>query len=1080
MFSIKQSFADCSTCPLLDCNSCIMETNCEKDLSLVDLVIVAENPGKDEIVKKVPLIGTAGQTFRKLFYKYNLNKLNYLMTNTVLCQTLNQDGTTGNPTDDVINRCKKNCFNIIEVCKPKLILLMGSSPMKAFGISKDGITKFRGQMFKWKNYDVLLTVHPQYVNYNRNTYSEKFEEDIAKVNEILGVSGKSFKAVEKEKVIKTGINRYKIPDKFYNKDYRLIDIQYLGKTDEILYVFRDKNNKKVFHKMNDDYYYYKPKDDIEGRKVIPFENLNCYKTKYKLKSGLDPENTYDGDIRLTVKHAQDYYYYNIEDCPDTNMNIMFIDIEVYNGKYLGFPHPSIARWPICMITAKYHDKPTVFVLDNGTEKVKDIEGTNVLTYKTEKDLMKGFIEYFVNCDPDFCSGWNFIQFDMDYIYNRCKKIEVNYNKLSKVGEVYVDGSKYLCNIPGVVPLDMEFLYKSFAREKREMYKLGFIAKVEKLRTTKMELPGVGAAAISRAYEKNINMLTEYNIRDVEVLVELDQKLKHITLLNEIRKICCSSFDGSSSPMSRLDSLVVNFLKEKGLASKNTNPHKSEVEFEGAFVKDPLRGVHDWIVDFDFTSLYPSLIQTYNIGLNSFDFKLEDYRMGYDFVYNRDNLPDKIVIIEDPTYHHKQVTINKEDLIKRVSDNNLVWTITGCFFKNHDNALSYYAEVLQDLLSSRKVYKKKMFEAGEKGDDFEEAMFDNKQQVYKILANALYGILGNKSFRFFNIDLARSITLSGQEAIKHSILNGNAYVEKIKENREYREPNMITKKEMYEDLSRRTEHVITGDTDSLFITYENLDLSSDPLEEIFKMNNEIQIFLNNFIKNITINYHNVPSERNKLELKNELVIKRGLYLQKKRYANYILFKEGHRKEEIKAMGLETKRSDFPNYTKKKLDLLLELILKSDKLSISKLQDLAERTELDIFKKIKDGSKEIARPVNWVKKISEYKTVPQGVRAMDTWNKLMYSTFDVGTKGYMFKIRGIDDTIAPSEFLDKYENMFLRNGIQLKEIAVPDEEPRLPKWIIPNEREMLKFCWQDRYKLLMEPLLEVDTIDEVMIV
>jgi len=1079
MFSIKQSFTDCLVCPLLDCNSCILEANCEDDLSKVDLIIIAENPGKDEIVKEVPLIGTAGQTFRKYFVKYKLNRLNYLITNTVLCQTLDQDGTTTNPTDDVIDRCKNNCFNIINKCKPKLILLMGSSPMKAFDIATSGITKLRGNVFKWNDYDVLLTVHPQFVNYNRKTYTEKFESDISKVNEILGVSEKSFKFSNKEKPIKSGVYKYKIPDKFYTNDYRLIDVQYLGKTDEVLYVFRDKDNKKVFHKMNDDYCYYKPKEGVEDRKIVSFESLNCYMTKYKLKSTLDPENTYEGDIKLTVKHAQDYYYHNKEECPDTDMNIMFADIETYTGKYLGFPTATKANFPICMICAKYHDKPTVFVLDNKVEEVKEREGVDIFVYNTEKELMRGFINYFRECDPDYVTGWNFINFDMEYIYTRCGKIGVNYNKLSRIGDVYVDGHKYLCNIPGVVPLDMEFLYKSFSREKREMYKLGFIAKIEKLKTTKMELKGVGGKAISDAYDNDINKLIEYNIRDVEVLVELDNKLKHITLLNEIRRICCSSFDGSSSPMGRLDSLIVNFLKEKGFGSKNADPHKVDSEFVGAYVKEPLRGVHEWIVDFDFTSLYPSIIQTYNIGLNSFEFKFKDYGIGYDFSFNQDNLPEKIIIIEDPTYSQKEVEVNKEDLIKRVSDNKLVWTITGCFFKQHDKELSYYAEVLQSLLSSRNTYKDKMFEAGDKGDNFAEAMFDNKQQVFKILANALYGILGTSAFRFFNIDLARSITLSGQESIKFSILNGNAYVEKLIKQRNYIQPDILTKKEMYEDMRRRTEHIITGDTDSLFLTYENLLLETkDPLKTIFKTNDEIQEFLNKFMEELVINNHNVPIERNKLRLKNELIIKRGLYLQKKRYANYILYKEGHEENKIKAMGLETKRSDFPNYTKKTLDKLLELILKSDKLSINKIQEFAEKSELDIFNKILKGEKVIARPVNWVKKMSTYKKIPQGVISMNNWNKLMYNTFSQGTKGYMFKIRGIDEFEAPDDFLNRYDREFLSKGKKLTEIAIPDEEPHLPKWIIPDVKAMLKFCWQDRYKLMMDPLIEVDTIDEVM--
>ena len=150
MFSIKKSFANCLECDLLNCPSCILETNCEKDLSKVDIIFIAENPAQSEVKSEVPLIGRSGQTFRKFFKKFKLDKLNYLITNVVLCQTINPDGTTGNPTDDVIEKCKVNCMKLIEVCNPKLVVLLGTSPMKAFDIAKSGITKIHGNVLKWK------------------------------------------------------------------------------------------------------------------------------------------------------------------------------------------------------------------------------------------------------------------------------------------------------------------------------------------------------------------------------------------------------------------------------------------------------------------------------------------------------------------------------------------------------------------------------------------------------------------------------------------------------------------------------------------------------------------------------------------------------------------------------------------------------------------------------------------------------------------------------------------------------------------------------------------------------------------
>ena len=96
MISLKQSFANCASCELLDAPSCILETNCEANICNVDIIFIAENPGKDEVKINPPrpLVGKAGKLFRKYFKKYGFDKMNYLLTNIVLCQTINKDDRT--------------------------------------------------------------------------------------------------------------------------------------------------------------------------------------------------------------------------------------------------------------------------------------------------------------------------------------------------------------------------------------------------------------------------------------------------------------------------------------------------------------------------------------------------------------------------------------------------------------------------------------------------------------------------------------------------------------------------------------------------------------------------------------------------------------------------------------------------------------------------------------------------------------------------------------------------------------------------------------------------------------------------
>jgi len=1073
MFSIKSSFADCSTCSLLDAPSCILESN-SIDPYDVEVVFVSENPGKEETKGEVPLIGKAGQVFRVPFNRFIKNSFKWLLTNCVLCMTINKDGTTGNPTDEIIRRCRENCFKMIEVCKPKLVVLMGAAPMKAFGIAEGGITNLRGQMFKWKDFDVLLTVHPSFVNRNQS-YKGKFEDDIKKAAEILGANLKPTLKVDESSLKKKGVFHYKIPSKFYLDEYRLVDVQFLEKSNEVLYIFRDKANKKVFYKVPDDFYCYQCPEGVESRKVVKFDDLYQIKVPYKQRMNLDPDITYEGDVKLTVKHAMDYFIQNQGEASEADLNVMFLDIESYS-KTKEFPNAEEAKYPICMLTYSFHGDVITYVVDNKVllqdQKVPDVKKqNNVIVYKSEREMLNTFIKDFRRLDPDILTGWNCVGFDIPYIVNRCKKLGIMSTMLSKFNEINMDMARGYADIMGVVVLDQLTLYRRFTFTKKENYKLDTIAMEEVGRGKKY-----GGEEFSPLFEKDVNEAIEYNRGDVSLLVDLEKTVKHIALQNELRKICYSCFRGTQSTMGQLDSLIVSFLKRRGFASKNAGIHEEAVKFEGAFVKETTTGIHDFIVDFDFTSLYPNLVLTYNIGVNTFVMKFKDTENGYFFVYNKDKLPEKVSIIVDPLFKAQEVEVTKEQLIRKVEESKLVYTVSGCFFKPHNQEISFYGEIIDFLLSTRKDFKDLMFKAKESGQDKEKEMYNIRQLVMKVLANAMYGVLGNSAYRFFARDCARSITLSGQEAIKTVILAGDNYIESLKSNSSYVEPKKLTIQEMYGDRIPATKYIITGDTDSLFATFRDfgLDMNKERNElilEIMERCDKIQKFLNGEVVTKLVSLHNVPLERNKLNLKNELVISRGLFLAKKCYAINVISQEGRSTDEIISMGIETKRSDFPNYTKECLNELLNLVLKSETISLSRIFQFVKNKEKEITKLVSEGDKAVARPVSFTKKVKDYKKVPQGVVSMLNWNELEYVAFQPGGRGYLFKIQGVDLEKAPKEVVQKYDEKFLKKGKKLEVVCVPTEESKLPNYYIPDVKSMVKFAWDDRVLRLLEPLTSV---------
>ncbi len=128
------------------------------------------------------------------------------------------------------------------------------------------------------------------------------------------------------------------------------------------------------------------------------------------------------------------------------------------------------------------------------------------------------------------------------------------------------------------------------------------------------------------------------------------------------------------------------------------------------------------------------------------------------------------------------------------------------------------------------------------------------------------------------------------------------------------------------------------------------------------------------------------------------------------------------------------------------------------------------EPEFMKAVRDGDKTIARPITWGKELKDYKTITQGVKAMQAWNAIMYNIHKKGVKGYMYWISGIDREKAPEDVLKRFEK-YVGDGNQVKVIAMPDEEAKLPDYFIPDMKSTMSFVFKDRYELMLQPLMNV---------
>lgn len=229
--------------------------------------------------------------------------------------------------------------------------------------------------------------------------------------------------------------------------------------------------------------------------------------------------------------------------------------------------------------------------------------------------------------------------------------------------------------------------------------------------------------------------------------------------------------------------------------------------------------------------------------------------------------------------------------------------------------------------------------------------------------------------------------------------------------------------------------------------------------------KLQDVLNEKLLSKFIELHNIPKDRSEFYSKQEIVAKRGYFLDvKKKYALRVVNKEGVPVEKIEETGLVTRRSDYPSFTKEKLKTIFNYLLMEEKIPFGLISKYIKEIELEIKGLILSGQKCIARPASFSKELESYKKIPYQVEGMNVWNILEYKYFIPGTKGYLFRITGIDPYIAPKRVIDRMGKIK-----EFKWIAIPYEENSLPNYYKIDIDQMLSVAWTDRVKEFLKPVL-----------
>ena len=782
--SSKQNDESCKQCGLYNRPIVTFDSN-DKTVSNIDVLFVAEAPGETEVELGLPLIGRSGQLFRSYLERYISDSFNFFITNTCLCRP--EDNRA--PTDQEIACCSNKLDRIIEETNPKIIVALGTIPMKRLTGLQSGITKERGSIKQYKhpngkNYDVFITVHPSYIIRNMSN-NFMYDEDFSTLRNYL-ISEANTVSYEPETKTSSSIFSIELEEKYYT-DYDLVNITKSFSKEkglQIVYLFRHKKTKQLeVYKTNPIFYYYKL--NRFGKHVLLNHEVNELLSNGSLVleynkpifNGFDGKFTYyEGDLQYESKHSIDYYYQldRRELQNEYQPRICYIDIEVYSSI---FPEPKLAKAPITLITTKYikenQEKNYVYILGtedefkitNDDEYLKVIDKYEKKYFSSEEDLLLSFIEDLHNEDIDIIAAWN-VSFDIGYIYHRLKKLKLNPDLLSKfygkdndLQTCEIDLDKHRLSVPGYIVLDLLSTYRFVSYGNRESYSLDYIVRYEGLETKGKKFKG---SKFNVLWDTNKQYALAYNIEDVELIKRLDDKIALTNFVNEYRKVTVVPWEHIQSTARTSDSLIMFFAKKKNMLIRNKVAGQSgDGEKIGAYVYQPQPGIHEFVFEADFKSLYPSIIQTFNIGPTTYVAKFVD-SVGGVIDYLKGDKDSKFTLILDPIYNPTPKAFTYEELKNWITQNNYIIALGGGIFKNHNEELSILADVIA-YLKERRVYYQKLYE------QTESKMYYLFQLAYKIALNALYGFLGFDGSRFKHVDLVNNVTLSGQLINKFSAL-----------------------------------------------------------------------------------------------------------------------------------------------------------------------------------------------------------------------------------------------------------------------------------------------------------------------
>ena len=617
---------------------------------------------------------------------------------------------------------------------------------------------------------------------------------------------------------------------------------------------------------------------LDGRyaKPIQFDTVGAardFKDKYK-------------DVEGFEVHGYDRYLYqyissefsNEVDYDIKTLKITSLDIEVACEN--GFPNVRECAESLLAITVQDFQtrKLKVFATRDYHNTRKDVD---FIYCDSEEHLLRSFLAYWQTDFPDVLTGWNCELYDVPYICGRLERLfgEKEMRQMSPWGmvkreEMEIKGrTQILYNMFGINVLDYMDLYKKFTYTNQESYRLDHIANVE---LGQKKLDHSEYENFKDFYTKDWQKFIDYNIKDVELVTRLEDKMKLIELAIALAYDAKVNLKDVYYQVRMWDTLIYNFLSARNVVVPPAKRANKDEKYAGAYVKEPIPGKYDWVVCFDLNSLYPHLIMQYNIS------------------------PETLCESRHPSASVERILGNSCEI-----DPQYATCANGAQYRK--DVHGFLPEMMKKIYDERVQSKKLMLIAKQEYEkapstELEKAIskYNNIQMARKIQLNSAYGAIGNQYFRYYNLINAEAITLSGQVSIRWIENKVNGYLNKLLNTNE-------------------KDYVIASDTDSIYLSLDKLVTTVYGDQEVSQ--EKVVNFLDKACKEkiepfIDKSYQELAEYSNayeqKMFMKRENIAARGIWTAKKRYILNVWDSEGVRynQPKLKMMGIEAVKSSTP--------------------------------------------------------------------------------------------------------------------------------------------------------------------------